>query len=109
MALGLGIIPDKIRGDMDEVKRLLDVLQKIASQDYRGNRSTESQLAFHALNTPNGDAPHEPQPHKSQNEGRTAPANAVASSEIVMPVGKLHSTGVEDRGDRLSEQVSDGV
>ena len=58
MALGLGIIPDKLRGDMDEVKRLRDALQKIADTDYRGNRSTESQIAYRALKMPN--APHEP-------------------------------------------------
>ncbi len=50
MALRLAIIPDKLRGDMDEVKRLRDALKRIADTDYRGNRSTESQLAYQTLN-----------------------------------------------------------
>lgn len=31
------------------IKRLEDALLQIANQDYRGNRSTESQIAFEAL------------------------------------------------------------
>jgi len=31
------------------IKRLEDALRRIANQDYRGNRSTESQIAFEAL------------------------------------------------------------
>ena len=31
------------------IKRLEDALSRIANQDYRGNRSTESQIAFEAL------------------------------------------------------------
>ena len=31
------------------IKRLEDALREIANQDYRGNRSTESQIAFRAL------------------------------------------------------------
>jgi hypothetical protein len=31
------------------IKRLEDALREIASQDYRGNRSNESQIAFRAL------------------------------------------------------------
>lgn len=31
------------------IKRLEDALRRIANQDYRGNRSTESQIAFDAL------------------------------------------------------------
>lgn len=32
-----------------EVEKLVEALEKIANQDYRGNRSTESQIAFAAL------------------------------------------------------------
>jgi hypothetical protein len=31
------------------IKRLEEALRQIANQDYRGNRSTESQIAFEAL------------------------------------------------------------
>ena len=31
------------------IKRLKEALSQIANQDYRGNRSTESQIAFEAL------------------------------------------------------------
>jgi hypothetical protein len=31
------------------IKRLEEALSQIANQDYRGNRSTESQIAFNAL------------------------------------------------------------
>ena len=31
------------------IKRLEEVLREIANQDYRGSRSTESQIAFRAL------------------------------------------------------------
>ena len=33
----------------DRIKRLEEALSRIANQDYRGNRSTESQIAFEAL------------------------------------------------------------
>jgi len=33
----------------DRIKRLEDALREIANQDYRGNRSTESEIAFRAL------------------------------------------------------------
>ena len=33
----------------DRIKRLEEALSQIANQDYRGNRSTESQIAFEAL------------------------------------------------------------
>jgi hypothetical protein len=33
----------------DRIKRLEEALRQIANQDYRGNRSTESQIAFRAL------------------------------------------------------------
>lgn len=33
----------------ERIKRLEEALRRIASQDYRGNRSTESQIAFEAL------------------------------------------------------------
>lgn len=32
-----------------KIKRLEEALRRIANQDYRGNRSTESQIAFDAL------------------------------------------------------------
>ena len=32
-----------------KIKRLEDALRRIANQDYRGNRSTESQIAAEAL------------------------------------------------------------
>ncbi len=33
----------------ERIKRLEEALREIANQDYRGNRSTESQIAFRAL------------------------------------------------------------
>lgn len=39
----------KIRELQDRIKRLEEALRRIANQDYRGNRSTESQIAFDAL------------------------------------------------------------
>jgi hypothetical protein len=33
----------------DRIKHLEDALRRIANADYRGNRSTESQIAFEAL------------------------------------------------------------
>ena len=33
----------------DRIARLEDTLRRIANQDYRGNRSTESQIAYEAL------------------------------------------------------------
>ena len=33
----------------ERIKRLEEALRQIANQDYRGNRSTESQIAFNAL------------------------------------------------------------
>jgi len=33
----------------DRIKRLEEALRRIANADYRGNRSTESQIAFEAL------------------------------------------------------------
>ena len=33
----------------DRIKRIEAALRRIANQDYRGNRSTESQIAFEAL------------------------------------------------------------
>ena len=49
MALRLGIIPDKNRGDMDEVKRLRDALKRIRDIDYRGNRHQSHYIAKDAL------------------------------------------------------------
>jgi len=34
---------------LDRIKQLEAALRRIANQDYRGNRSTESQIAFEAL------------------------------------------------------------
>ena len=34
---------------LERIKRMEDALRRIANQDYRGNRSTESQIAFEAL------------------------------------------------------------
>jgi len=38
-----------VRGLQDRIKHLEDSLRRIANADYRGNRSTESQIAFEAL------------------------------------------------------------
>jgi polyphosphate kinase len=43
----------KIRKQEDRIKRLEEALRQIANQDYRGNRSTESQIAFEALKEAN--------------------------------------------------------
>jgi hypothetical protein len=34
---------------IERIKRLEEALRQIANQDYRGNRSTESQIALEAL------------------------------------------------------------
>jgi hypothetical protein len=39
----------KIRDQQERIKRLEEALRRIANTDYRGNRSTESQIAFEAL------------------------------------------------------------
>jgi len=39
----------KIREQDDRIKRLEEALHRIANADYRGSRSTESQIAFEAL------------------------------------------------------------
>jgi hypothetical protein len=39
----------KIRDQQERIKRLEEALRQIANQDYRGNRSTESQIAAEAL------------------------------------------------------------
>ena len=49
MALKLAIIPDKLRGDMDEVARLREALKKIRDIDYRGNRHESHFMAERAL------------------------------------------------------------
>jgi len=38
-----------VRQYQDRIKRLEEALHRIANTDYRGNRSTESQIAFEAL------------------------------------------------------------
>lgn len=44
---------DKLEGErkhyMERINRLEEALSRIANQDYRGNRSTESQIAAEAL------------------------------------------------------------
>lgn len=60
MALKLSIIPDKIRGDMDEVARLREALQSIVDIDYRGNRHESHDIAKRALK------------HHEQNRTKTA-------------------------------------
>jgi hypothetical protein len=46
----LNSIQHKEIGDLKErIKHLEDALRRIANADYRGNRSTESQIAFRAL------------------------------------------------------------
>ena len=43
MVLEIGLLKER-------VERLEEALRRIANTDYRGNRSTESQIAFDALN-----------------------------------------------------------
>jgi hypothetical protein len=46
----LNTVQDKEIADLKErIKHLEDALRRIANTDYRGNRSTESQIAFRAL------------------------------------------------------------
>lgn len=40
---------DEVAELKSKIERLTDALQKIADADYRGNRSTESSIAFQAL------------------------------------------------------------
>ena len=40
---------DKFNAANRRIKRLEEALHRIANADYRGNRSTESQIAFEAL------------------------------------------------------------
>ena len=46
-ALVADVVLDEDRAE--RIKRLEEALRRIANQDYRGNRSTESQIAFEAL------------------------------------------------------------
>ena len=39
----------ELRNALARIKRLEEALRRIANQDYRGNRSTESQIAAEAL------------------------------------------------------------
>jgi hypothetical protein len=41
--------PKKIRELQDRINHLEAALRRIANTDYRGNRSTESQIAFEAM------------------------------------------------------------
>ena len=45
----LRFIAMDVRKLEDRVKQLEEALRRIANTDYRGNRSTESQIAFRAL------------------------------------------------------------
>ena len=45
----LRAIAFEVRKREDRIKQLEDALRRIANQDYRGNRSTESQIAAEAL------------------------------------------------------------
>jgi len=46
----LNTLQDKEIADLKErINHLEDALRRIANTDYRGNRSTESQIAFRAL------------------------------------------------------------
>jgi hypothetical protein len=47
VALPVGI--GDVREYQERIKRLEEALHRIANTDYRGNRSTESQIAFEAL------------------------------------------------------------
>lgn len=49
MVLKLAIIPDKLRGDMDEVARLRHALKRICDIDYRGNKHESYFIADAAL------------------------------------------------------------
>ena len=49
MALYLSIVPDEIRGDMDEVSRLREALEAIRDMDYRGNKHSSQLIAENAL------------------------------------------------------------
>ncbi len=40
---------EELNAAKDRIKRLEEALHRIANTDYRGNRSTESQIAFEAL------------------------------------------------------------
>ena len=40
----------ELNASNQRIKRLEETLRRIANTDYRGNRSTESQIAFEALN-----------------------------------------------------------
>ena len=48
-ACGDSDAPKKIRELQERIKQLEEALRRIANTDYRGNRSTESQIAFEAL------------------------------------------------------------
>lgn len=48
-ACGDSDAPKKIRELQDRITHLESALRRIANTDYRGNRSTESQIAFEAL------------------------------------------------------------
>ena len=56
MALNLPIIPDELKGDMDEVSNLRDALKKIRDIDYRGNKHESHYIARTALEKPDSPA-----------------------------------------------------
>ena len=45
----MGLLKRELTGTQKRIKHLESALRRIADQDYRGNRSTESQIAFEAL------------------------------------------------------------
>ena len=45
----MGLLKRELIGTQKRIRHLESALRRIANQDYRGNRSTESQIAFEAL------------------------------------------------------------
>jgi hypothetical protein len=45
----MGLLKRELTGTQKRIKHLESALRRIANQDYRGNRSTESQIAEEAL------------------------------------------------------------
>ena len=46
----LCVCNNELIAEVERASRYEDALNKIANMDYRGNRSTEATIAFHALN-----------------------------------------------------------
>ena len=47
-----GKVVEELNVLVDRINHLEEALRRIANSDYRGNRSTESQIAFEALKDP---------------------------------------------------------